>query len=170
MDKRWSVWLCPDSISQLATQQLVNDCCGQFNLPVFEPHITLFGRVETDPVPTFTFFEKLVRVFEPITLNVLGIKKGILPWKAIYLQMEKSDQLVLLQNKVNLYLNGYRCYEFDPHVSLAYGNLDINETELSSISFPETITFSSVALGTTPDEITDWKIINRLNLREGASL
>lgn len=169
MDKRWSVWLAPCESDRIHLQKLIKDYYARFNSPVFEPHLTLFGRVETDPVFTLPFFNNLVKDTAPTSLKVTSVKTGIPPWKALFLQMENNKELIQFQREIDLYFKGYRPYKFEPHLSLAYGNFAINKFELDNISFPETITFSSVALGTTPDEITDWKIINRLNLGERAS-
>ena len=159
MDNQWSIWLCPDPSEQSSIQQLVNECCYRFKSSPFASHVTLFGRVDADPETTFSYLSDCVRGLGSISLNMLGVKTGTIPWKALYLQVYKTEPLVRLQKEIDQYLNVYRHYEFDPHLSLAYGNLEINESELENISFPKTITFSSVALVATPDDINDWKSI-----------
>lgn len=169
MSHPWSVWLEPCESDRIQLQKLIRDFCARFNSPVFDPHLTLFGRVAKDPVATFPFFENFVKDFGPISLNVLGIKTGEPPWKSLYLQIGKNNELGQVQKEFDCYLNDYRHYEFDPHLSLAYGDLSINGSELDHISFPETITFSSVAFVATPDEITNWKMINQFGLGGGVS-
>ena len=164
MGNQWSIWLCPDPSDQSSIQQLVDECCYRFKSPSFASHITLFGKVDVDPVTTFSFLADCVFGLDSISLNMLGVKTGTPPWKALYLQVDKTEPLARLQKEIDQYLNVYRHYEFDPHLSLAYGDLSINGSELDHISFPETITFSSVAFVATPDEITNWKMINQFGL------
>ena len=170
MDNQWSIWLCPDSPDQSSIQQLVNECCYRFKSFPFASHITLFGRVNADPETAFSFLADYVGGLGSISLNMLGVKTGTLPWKALYLQVDKTEPLVLLQKEIDQYLNVYRHYEFDPHLSLAYGNLEINESKLENISFPETITFSSVVLMETPGDINEWKLIFQADLIGGKVL
>ena len=170
MDNQWSIWLCPDPSEQSSIQQLVNECCYRFKSSPFASHITLFGRVNADPETTFSFLSDCVSGLGLISLNMLGVKTGPQPWKTLYLQVDKTEPLVRLQKEIDQYLNVYRHYEFDPHLSLAYGNLEIDESKLENISFPESITFSSVALMETPDDINEWKSIFQADLTGGKIL
>ena len=164
MDNRWSIWLCPDPSDEASIQPLVDECCSRFNSPSFPCHITLFGRVDADPELTFSFLSDYIRGIGSISLNILGVKTGVQPWKNLYLQLDKTEPLVRLQKEIDQYLNMYRYYAFDPHLSLTYGNLKIDESKLGYISFPETITFSSVAFMETPDDINNWKLIFQTGL------
>ena len=170
MDNQWSIWLCPDPSDQSSIQQLVDECCYRFKSSPFASHITLFGRVDADPETAFSFLADYVGGLGSISLNMLGVKTGTLPWKTLYLQVDKTKPLVRLQKEIDQYLNAYRHYEFDPHLSLAYGNLEINESKLEKITFPETITFSSVVLMETPDDINEWKLIFQADLIGGKVL
>jgi hypothetical protein len=170
MGNQWSIWLCPDPSDQSSIQQLVDECCYRFKSPSFASHITLFGKVDVDPVTTFSFLEDCVFGLDSISLNMLSVKTGTIAWKALYLQVDKTEPLVRLQKKIDPYLNVYRHYEFDPHLSLAYGKLEIDESKLENITFPETITFSSVVLMETPDDINKWKLIFQADLIGGKVL
>ena len=97
MSHPWSVWLEPCESDRIQLQKLIRDFCARFNSPVFDPHLTLFGRVAKDPVATFPFFENFVKDFGPISLNVLGIKTGEPPWKSLYLQIGKNNELGQVQ-------------------------------------------------------------------------
>ena len=170
MGNQWSIWLCPDPSDQSSIQQLVDECCYRFKSPSFASHITLFGKVDVDPETIFSFLADCVFGLDSISLNMLGVKTGTPPWKALYLQVDKTEPLARLQKEIDQYLNVYRHYEFNPHLSLAYGNLEINESKLENISFPETITFSSVVLMETPDDINEWKLIFQADLIGGIVL
>jgi 2'-5' RNA ligase len=126
--------------------------------------------VDVDPETIFSFLADCVRGLDSISLNMLGVKTGTLPWKTLYLQVDKTEPLARLQKEIDQYLNVYRHYEFNPHLSLAYGNLEINESKFENISFPETITFSSVVLMETPDDINEWKLIFQADLIGGIVL
>jgi len=170
MDNQLSIWLCPDPSDQSSIQQLVDECCYRFKSSLFASHITLFGRVDADPETAFSFLADYVGGLGSISLNILGVKTGTLPWKTLYLQVDKTEPLVRLQKEIDQYLNVYRHYEFNPHLSLAYGDFEINESKFENITFPETITFSSVVLMETPDDINKWKSIFQADLIGGIVL
>jgi 2'-5' RNA ligase len=170
MNYPWSVWLEPCQSDRLQLQALITKCCGQFNSPVFEPHITLFGRVDADPAFAFSRLKDIVSTQRPIELSTVDILRSESPWKTLFIQFEKSGAVEYFQTKIDQELNQFRSYEFDPHLSLAYGNFDINESELDDISFPETIIFSSVVLMAAPDEIDKWELIFQADLIGGMVL
>ena len=101
MDNRWSIWLCPDRSEQSSIQQLVNECCYRFKSSPFVSHITLFGRVDADPETTFSYLSDCVRGLGSISLNMLGVKTGTIPWKALYLQVDKTEPLVRFQKEID---------------------------------------------------------------------
>ena len=76
-----------------------------------------------------------------------------------YIMVEKNETIGLLQNKIDILLSGYCLYEFIPHLSLVYGNAQIEDENGGSILAGEKIRFSSIALVRTPDEVANWEII-----------
>ena len=81
----------------------------------------------------------------------------------MYVQLSLHKNLIELQKKINKKFKRYRNYEFDPHVSLAYGNFIPDKKDISLISHQEMISFSSIAIVNTPNEIKDWSIIQKFN-------
>ena len=66
-----------------------------------------------------------------------------------------------LQKKVDSILTNYKKYKFDPHISLAYGNFTAHKKDNKLISPISKISFSSLAIVHTPDEIENWSIIRK---------
>ena len=164
MDIRWSVWLEPCSADTVRYRKLISECCEKFSSPVFEPHITLFGRVGIEPESTFSFFEDLISNHTSFSLKTLGVTTGEPPWKSLFIQLGECEALLNLQSNINNLFKSFRHYTFDPHISLAYGDLTINQNEMDVIALPESIRFSAVALVMTPDTIESWKYIKKYSL------
>ena len=170
MNRPWSIWLEPCKTDRIRLQKLIKDVYAHFNSPVFDPHITLFGRVDIDPSLAFPSLIEIVSGHRQIELGTIDIQRGKSPWKTLFIQFKKSDAIEYLQHKIDQEMAQYHSYEFDPHLSLVYGDLDINKLEFDHISFPETITFSSVVLMETPDDINEWKLILQADLIGGIVL
>ena len=81
----------------------------------------------------------------------------------MYVQLSLHKNLIELQKKIYKKFKRYRNYEFDPHVSLAYGNFTPGKKDISLISHQEMISFSSIAIVNTPNEIKNWNIIQKFD-------
>mgnify|MGYP001170981508 FL=1 len=81
----------------------------------------------------------------------------------MYIQLSLHKNLIELQKKIYKKFKKYRNYEFDPHVSLAYGNFTPDKKDISLISHQEMISFSSIAIVNTPNEIKNWNIIQKFD-------
>ena len=81
----------------------------------------------------------------------------------MYMQLSLNKNLLELQKKIDKKFKQYRNYEFDPHVSLAYGNFTSNKKDICLISIKQMISFSSIAIVNTPNEIKNWDIIQKFD-------
>ena len=79
------------------------------------------------------------------------------------IQLSLHKNLIELQKKIYKKFKRYRNYEFDPHVSLAYGNFTPDKKDISLISHQEMISFSSIAIVNTPNKIKNWDIIQKFD-------
>ena len=159
MNLPWSVWLLPKLDDQLRLKILIQ----KFNLrnsgSYFDPHVTLFGRVSTEPESFLSFISEEIKDQEIITLNRKSIKRGRTPWKTLYIEFEENRFLNQLQKQITEPLKELREYAFKPHLSLAYGQAYNEKYNYRHISLDKKIEFSSVALVYVPDKIQDWNII-----------
>ena len=83
---------------------------------------------------------------------------------SVWLILKRESAKDMEELKYN-YCQLYNSPTYDPHSSLAYGNMEIKDLELVSISFPESITFSSVALVNTMNKILSWQKVEFFRLR-----
>lgn len=160
----WSVWLMPHSDRQSQYNDLIKFFCNKYGSPIFQPHVTLLGRLNLDPKNNFDFFDKLVRDFGYFNLNPVKLKTGSPPWKSLFIELRGEDMLKDFQKNIHSQFQAMKNYYFDPHLSLAYGDIQVKKEDLELISLDETICFSYVALVSTPNQIDDWRIIKKFKL------
>ena len=153
----WSVWLIPCAKDIVKYQALIKDCCSRSSAPNFMPHLTLFGRLDIEPGSTFHFFNEIIKGCPPLSMNQLGIYKDQPPWRSLFVKVEADNALLRIQGKVSNRFRSIRDYTFDPHLSIAYGNVKMSQKEIDDISLDDSIMFSSVALVKTPDRIDRWR-------------
>ena len=163
MDYNWSVWLLPQAKDNKIFTEYIRFYSKLYATDRFLPHVTLFGRMIVNPELFYSFFNKIKSESEIDYVQTLEIEIGDPPWKRMYIQLSLHKNLIELQKKIYKKFKRYRNYEFDPHVSLAYGNFTPDKKDISLISHQEMISFSSIAIVNTPNEIKNWNIIQKFD-------
>jgi len=163
MGYNWSVWLLPEAKDNKIFEEYITFYSTLYGSDRFSPHVTLFGRMNVNPKIFYSFFNKFKSEAEIKNVHTLTTKIGDPPWKTMYMQLSLNKSLLELQKKIDKKLRQYRSYEFDPHVSLAYGNFIPDKKDISLISYEEMISFSSLAIVNTPNEIKNWNIIQKFD-------
>ena len=96
-----------------------------------------------------------------ISTKIKKIRFGTSHWKSFYIDIEKNASLESLQKLMITPISHLRDYLFDPHLSLAYGDADKMRHIAKEIDLERYICFSSVAIVFVPDNVDEWKIINK---------
>ena len=161
MTQPWSLWLLPDNRENRKYERIIKKLSHRTGLPSFEPHLTLFGRINANPEPFFEFFRNMANKQKMISTKIKKIKFGTSHWKSFYIDIEKNTSLEALQKQMIAPINHLRDYLFDPHLSLAYGDADEMRYLTKGIHLERFISFNSVAIVFVPDNVDEWKIINK---------
>ncbi len=135
--------------------------------PFFETHITLTGPY----LNIDNFFLNKLKIFaennSAITLNVGGYNFKQEIFKSFYISIENSCRLKELRR--NIYeLNSFdQANNYSPHISLSYGNHEIEEKKELISYLPELnnpIRMSKIALVEVDEDINHWKILKSFDL------
>ena len=161
MTQPWSLWLLPDARDNVKYKRIMKNMSLKTGLTSFEPHLTLFGRINANPEPLFKFYKKMANEQKRISTKIKKIKFGNSHWKSFYIDIEKNTSLEALQKQMIAPINHLRDYLFDPHLSLAYGDVDEMRYIAKEIHLERFISFNSVGIAFVPDNVDEWKIINK---------
>ena len=161
MKQPWSLWLLPENRENGKYARIIKDLSLRTGLPSFEPHLTLFGRIYANPEPSFEFFKNLANEQKTISARIKKIKFGTSYWKSLYIDIEADTSLEALQTQMIVPINHLRDYLFDPHLSLAYGDGGKMRHIAKEIHLERFIHFNSLGIAFTPDNVDEWKIINK---------
>lgn len=168
MTHPWSLWLLPKREDHLVLKKFMNELSIENGSPSFEPHVTLFGRVNIAPEPLFKFFEDQAAIQGQIVSRIKDLKFGISPWRSMFLDIKRNASLDSFQVKIIERLDLLRDYHFDPHLSLVYCDKEAKRRSIRGVSMPKTIRFESLAVVEVPNNIDEWNIINefKFNFKE----
>ena len=159
----WSVWLLLKAEDNKIFTEYITLYSKLYGSDRFSAHVTLFGRMNVNPKLFYSFFNEVKSDSKIEKVHTLKIIIGDPPWKRIYIQLSLNKNLLELQKKIDKKFKQYRNYEFDPHISLAYGNFIVDKKDISLISHQEMVSFSSIAIVNTPNEIKNWNIIQKFD-------
>ena len=163
MGYNWSVWLLPKAKDNKIFTEYINFYSNLYGSDRFSPHVTLFGRMNVNPNLFNSFFNKVKLDSKIENVHTPNIKIGEPPWKRMYIPLSFNKSLLELQKKIEIKFRIYRNYTFYPHLSLAYGNFIPEKKDVCLISHQEMISFSSIAVVNTPNEIKNWNIIQKFD-------
>tara|TARA_Y100000591_G_scaffold154872_1_gene133278 strand:- start:77 stop:454 length:378 start_codon:yes stop_codon:yes gene_type:complete len=121
--------------------------------------------VNENPEKTFSFFDMMTKNYGYSHLTPMKIVEAEQPWKSLVITLKMDESLKKLQNEVQNRFKELKKYIFNPHLSLAYGDIKIKKKDYNFISLDESICFSSVALVETSDDIDKWRVIKSFNLK-----
>ena len=167
MIQPWSLWLLPDARDNVKYKNIIKNISLETGLSCFEPHLTLFGRINANPEPFFEFFKDMANKQKRISTKVKKIKFGTSHWKSFYMDIEKNNSLEAFQKQMIAPINHLRDYLFDPHLSLAYGSINEMTYLTKEINLGKVISFNSVAIAFVPVNVDRWKIIDKFEFNFG---
>ena len=135
--------------------------------PLFETHITLTGPyLNIDK----NFLNKLKTFAEnnsAIMLSVGGYDFKQEIFKSFYIPIENSSRLKKLRRNIYELNNFDLASNYSPHISLSYGNHEIQEKKELILSLPKLnkpLRMSRIALVEVDENINLWKILESFDL------
>ena len=168
----YSIWLSFDDESSAMLRSDIRKLHLSLGGPVFDPHLTLVGDMETEIGQVEDMARCLAASVAPGRILVKGLETSSSFFMACYLRVQLPQSLKDQRRKI---LRGLRCQEFpgDPdHVSLAYGPLRTFGSggllqELSNKYASRELNFRYVDIASSAKfiPVENWRVIERRRLR-----
>ena len=136
--------------------------------PKFDIHLTLCGPYEKLAHDFLFNLNNLSNKNQSIILNLEKFDFSDEKFKSFFIKTNKSIELNNLRN--NIYnLSKFACKnDYDPHISLAYGNHKKYNKDILISKMPKLrrmILLSKISLVYVNEELNIWRILNNYNLR-----
>jgi len=168
----YALWIVPEGAVYTLTDGYIARLSRAYNLPKFEPHVTLLGGI---PAPETSTLRNLARSLPPFQVH-LSSQPGFLDetFRCLFLKADETPALLETFARASQ-LFGYQDKPYFPHLSLAYGDLPI-ETKREMIrelgDIPE-IEFEarqfSLVLASTEMPVSSWRVVARFPFAENAN-
>ena len=138
------------------------------NSPKFDIHLTLCGPFEKLDNDFLFNLKNLSNKNQSIILNLEKFDFSDEKFKSFFIKTNKSIELNNLRNNIYKLSRIASKNDYDPHISLAYGNhKNYNKEFLISIMprLRKNILLSKISLVHVNEELNIWRILNNYNLR-----
>ncbi|MCA1802237.1 MAG: 2'-5' RNA ligase family protein [Rhodothermaceae bacterium] len=162
----YSVWLTFGR-AEKGLSKLINRLSHRFNTPVFRPHITLAGQINTGSRLLLEKTSWLASVTDPFKVRCYRFGSEESFFKTLYLEVNLSTPLRDLRNLTEKHIP-LASPVFLPHISLVYEYLDHNTrnraiADLDAI-LPLTADVTALTIIKTEGPVFNWHTVKEFEL------
>jgi len=121
-NKGYSIWLMPEDEINEKLSKTISKLCRKYNCPIFNPHVTLIGKIDADEEEIIKKAKKLAKKIKPFEIKLSHPECLENYFKCLFMKVEETEE-VMSAGKLALEhfnLNGI----YFPHLSLVYGNFN----------------------------------------------
>lgn len=162
----FAIWLLFSNKDTVYIEKIISALNLKFNLPNFIPHITIFGLVDSEKGKIVEIIKKNIHKVIPFTVKMSKINLSEDNWKSLFIEIEKNENLILMNNKFNQEFKKSNDNRFFPHLSLMY-NFN-NETEkrkiIETLKIKKEFKVERISILKFSNNVNEWKIIETFKL------
>ena len=157
----FSIWLLLEKESRSNYRQIVKTISKRLKAPIFEPHCTIYGHLNTDIEILKPFVTELAKNYNQFSASIKKIKSGDSYSKSLYVSIKNSGALNQLNKICKNKFSRLKKYGFDPHISIAYGIYSKEEIYVStkSLIIPSHVVFNGLSIVKTGKNVKSWETV-----------
>ena len=167
----YAFWLILEKSDQRLIQGIINDFGKRFEAPSFLPHITVYGLVNTKLEYLSTIAEEISSNFKPFKVKLLNLAYSDEIWKTLYINIKLDKNLNTIYHHLQKNLRMINDYKFEPHLSLIYKKIPLNEKKeiISNFELKQSVKIDKICIFKYSRKINEWKIVDLYPLQKISS-
>jgi 2'-5' RNA ligase len=159
----YSLWFEPTGDIAYKLQERIKKLSKKHQTPVFPPHVTLLGSINTSETVAVSLTNTLASPMSPFDLELTKAGYQNTFYQSLFVHVAKTAELEEVRKRA------CRLFELDeveymPHLSLLYGDLSQKEKQLIlnliGREFYIQFTVKSIVLMKTDDKVDQWKRVH----------
>ncbi|WP_404791034.1 2'-5' RNA ligase family protein [Altericista sp. CCNU0014] len=171
----FAVWLVPAPSDRRWLSKVIQDYAVEYDTPVFEPHLTLYSGDLQPEDNLEEIVAESAATESPITLEIMGLDYAENYFRTGFITFAPSDRLARLSRTLRDRLSHPKEYTLDPHLSLMYKDIPIEQKRLAMLRFVvsvQTVTFDTIEVVMPSDrgwlDVAHWTEQFRYSLAQSA--
>jgi putative hydrolase of the HAD superfamily len=123
--QRYSVFLTPSDANFKYTANLIRELCGKYDMPAFEPHVTVYSGILSDLDALKKVVSTAVYGIGPFSLHVRRVGCSDEYFRSLYIEFEEDPVLREIHERIHAGAGSDSGYELFPHLSLLYSDMPL---------------------------------------------
>jgi len=163
MTTKHVVWLMFEKDDHDYLFNVIRNISSEYNSQKFEPHITIHGLTDASKHVIEEQIEKCQSNINPFIVKNTGLDFCDNIWKSLFIKIENNIHLENIRKILNFEQHDDL---FEPHISLIYKNLALEEKRkiTAKLNLKDDFCVSYVAVMRFDDDISKWKIERKYQL------
>jgi len=161
-----SIWLTPADDDQAYLQNMIRNLSSEHKAPVFSPHCTLYSPADLAKSELEEILEHVAEGILPLTVTVDKLNFTSNIWKTVFIELEKSQELAWLQQKLVRRIPAPKQYDFAPHISLIYSAMPTEKKKgiIKKLPLRNSYKMDKISAVETGLDVVNWKNIAEVKL------
>ncbi|MHA7646496.1 hypothetical protein [Nitrosopumilus sp. S4] len=163
MTTKHAVWLMFEKDDHDYLFNIIRDISSEYNSHKFEPHITIQGLTDVRKHIIEEYIKKCQSHLYPFTIRNNGLDFCDNIWKSLFIKIENNTHLQNIWKILNFEQSDDL---FEPHISLIYKNLALEEKRkiTTKLNLKDNFNVSYIAVMKFDDDINKWRIESKCKL------
>ena len=164
----FAVWYLFDKDDEDYLFEIITNLAKKYDAPSFIPHITAYGLLNID---LKTLDDEILESIQgvksfSVETNTINFSDNL--WKTLFVEILPNKHLVKINNNLTKNLSQFSKYEFLPHISLLYKNMEKNQKQFLAESLVMKKNFKIIGMGIQQfsENIKEWKLVRRYSFNE----
>ena len=166
MASHYSIWLTPADDDQAYLQNMIRGLSSEHKAPVFSPHCTLYSPADLAKSELEEILEHVAEGILPLTVTVDKLNFTSNIWKTVFIELEKSQELAWLQQKLVRRIPALKQFDFAPHISLIYSAMPTEKKKgiIKKLPLRNSYKMDKISAVETGLDVVNWKNIAEVKL------
>jgi len=127
--KKFGFWIIPENNFYQELEKVIQKYGKKYNSPIFTPHMSLHGVVESTDKRVVEIVEKAANKIKPFKIEVGNVEFSTTYFQCVFVRTKTNAKLLDAHLTIRKGFNFQEKHVFMPHASLVYGDFDMETRE-----------------------------------------
>lgn len=162
----YAIWLTFSKNDREYLKKIIDEISEKYHAPKFEPHITVYGLVDSELSLIDNIAKEVIRDHGSFFVDKSEILQSEDLWKTVYIELKMNNQLEEIHKNIKKHFERISKYEFNPHISLIYKVLPLEEKIkiIKELDIKNEFIISKLVVQKFFSDVEKWKIVKEYNL------
>ncbi|MGI0057553.1 MAG: hydrolase [Nitrosarchaeum sp.] len=161
-----AIWLTFSKSDREYLKKIIDKISEKYHAPKFEPHITVYVLVNSEMRLIDSIAKEITLNYNSFSVKKSKILQSDELWKTVYIELKINNEMELIHKNLKKHFEKISKYEFNPHISLIYKILPIEEKIkiINELNIKDEFMINKLAVQKFFPDIEKWKIVKEYNL------